>query len=35
MYLAYQVLPRTWNSVNTNSYWRPFYAVVTSVPTTY
>jgi hypothetical protein len=34
MYLAYQGLPRTWNTFNTQSFWRPFYAVVTSVPIT-
>jgi hypothetical protein len=34
MYLAYQGLPKTWFSVNAQSFWRPFYAVVTSVPTT-
>jgi hypothetical protein len=34
MYLAYQGLPKTWYSVNVQSFWRPFYAVVTSVPIT-
>jgi hypothetical protein len=32
MYLAYQGLPKIFFTANLQSYWRPFYAVVTSVP---